>query len=186
MRARDPKDVEARIEQAYLDALADRPFYAIKVSALTAKAHISRSTFYVHYDSALDVLQSLEDALLEGIPAQSVSVQLLAEPARFKSALLVKLAYFETHLEVLQKLIGAHGDPYFQARMDRFFDPAFDAFSTTSGVRQQLLRQALDGARWRLLQWWTAHADAVTISELADFLTAYMAQQLQLARVSED
>ena len=52
-----------KICEAFIEMAKEMPVDQIQVKALVHRAGISRSSFYVHYDSVWDVLQELEEEL---------------------------------------------------------------------------------------------------------------------------
>ena len=58
---------EASVKDAMLKLLATKPLAEITISELTREAHISRSTFYEHFDNTIDVYEALVDEVSKEI-----------------------------------------------------------------------------------------------------------------------
>lgn len=161
-----------RIRQTFLQMLKTTPAERIKVSVLAQKAGISRGTFYTHYTSPYDVLEDIEAQLFNGIPESAVPIE---SKRAVHEELVVKLSYIRQHAETFRILMGVNGDPYFSHQLDRFFSPLVgDYISRLQPPESNLFNEALNGARVSLIRWWLAHLSAVTIEEVATFLTTYI------------
>lgn len=55
------------IKEAFLELMDSIGFEKITVQALTKKAMISRTTFYLHYQDKYDLLDKIENEILDGI-----------------------------------------------------------------------------------------------------------------------
>ena len=58
---------KTNIKNAFLELAQDKKLDDITVSELTARAKVNRSTFYLHYDSVLRVLEDIETEIAEKI-----------------------------------------------------------------------------------------------------------------------
>ena len=54
------KDSAARMENALLELLRDKPFEKITVRLICERAGVNRSTFYAHYSDIFDMIQQME------------------------------------------------------------------------------------------------------------------------------
>ena len=61
------KNAKQRIRKQVLEALKTTDIHSIQVKAITDAIGISRSTFYIYYDSAYSVLQDIEDEFFDGL-----------------------------------------------------------------------------------------------------------------------
>ena len=60
---------ESAIQTAFLELVTEIGFYAITVKDITAKADVSRGTFYQHYNDKYDLLASYEKKIKEDLLA---------------------------------------------------------------------------------------------------------------------
>lgn len=59
-------DARRVICNTMLDLMEEKPMEKVTVKELTARANVSRSSFYMYFDSTYAVLEKLEDDFLEG------------------------------------------------------------------------------------------------------------------------
>ena len=52
------------IVEAYIDLMEEKPYDSIRVKELVQRSNVARSTFYVHFRDAIDVLEGIEGTLL--------------------------------------------------------------------------------------------------------------------------
>ncbi|KRL78851.1 TetR/AcrR family transcriptional regulator [Secundilactobacillus paracollinoides] len=170
--------IDARIRAAYLDLLQTTRFDRIKVKTLILNAGVSHGSFYIYYDSALDVLEDIEDQFLEQLAAKSYTPQAMYQDAHPTDELFNKLTSITEQMPTFKRLLGPNGDPYFERKMSRFFDKKLDDYfqntPSQDPLSQQLIQQAVDGARWSLLTWWAQHSEQLSTAQLAQFLYQYM------------
>lgn len=102
---------------------------SIKVKSLTDSLGISRSTFYLYYDSVFAVLQDIEDVFFERLQEiesafwyYPLDDRYLKEP---HPVLLKVMHYLKGNSEVSSVLWGPHGDPMFQVRCKKMIRHAF-------------------------------------------------------------
>lgn len=110
------------IKRAFIEALHQRDFEHITVSAIVSRAKVSRRTFYLHYRDKFDLLDQLEQHLLEQIRQafaedQSRFKQQLPNLTnlRRQNYLLINQALQAINHErrLWQALLSANGDSHF-------------------------------------------------------------------------
>ena len=67
---------KTNIKNALLDLAQNKKLEDITVSELTSHAQVNRSTFYLHYDSVLSVLEDIENEIAENIVERLDNVDL--------------------------------------------------------------------------------------------------------------
>lgn len=171
--AEDDSTTRKRIIDAFLDMLEEKPLEKIRVTELTERAGIARSTFYTHFDSVYDILENLEHELLDAFPvnryfsSKTTETQEGAQTAQIRAA----CRFVQHNARTLRALCGPNGDPTFQARMlarnEQVMQRLFASVPTerTPSEREMIVRY-IAGGQWYLLQWWVAHEDEVSINEL--------------------
>lgn len=104
---------KARIRDALIALMRDKPVRRITVSELIEKADVSRSTFYAYYRDVYDLKDSIEDAFLREIRAQ---YDALAQIPRTEEEHPITTAVFEIFRRYsgqLAVLLGPNGDMEF-------------------------------------------------------------------------
>ncbi len=114
------KNAKAQIQQQVLEMLRSTHIHNIQVKAVTNALGISRSTFYLYYDSVYAVLQDIEDRYFTGLEAANASFwryplkeEYMEQP---HPVLLDILHYLRANREVSNILRGPFGEPMFQVR----------------------------------------------------------------------
>lgn len=110
------------IQDKLLEFMKTQDIHTIKVKHLADSLGISRSTFYLYYDSVFSVLQDLEDDFFEQL--QNIAAlfwhypldkRYLNEPHPIN---LKVFNLLKKHQERFTILFGPHGDPVFQTRVN--------------------------------------------------------------------
>ena len=107
------------IVEAYIDLMEEKPYDSIRVKELVQRSNVARSTFYVHFRDAIDVLEGIEGTLLGLLSLYR------SDGDAYKGAIAgmpfeCMENWFEVcieHERVLRALTGPHGDPYFTVRL---------------------------------------------------------------------
>ena len=114
------KNAKKLIQKQVLEMLKTTDIHSIQVKALADAIGISRSTFYIYYDSAYSVLQDIEDEYFSGLQAANATFwyyplkkEYMSEP---HPILLNVLKFLEKHRDVSNTLRGPHGEVMFQLR----------------------------------------------------------------------
>ena len=114
------KNAKKRIRQQVLESLKTTDIHNIQVKAITDAIGISRSTFYIYYDSVYSVLQEIEDEYFKGLQAANATFwyyplkqEYMSEP---HPILLNVLEFIKENKEVSSTLRGPYGEVMFQLR----------------------------------------------------------------------
>ncbi len=114
------KNAKKLIQKQILEVLKTTDIHSVQVKAITDAIGISRSTFYIYYDSAYSVLQDIEDEYLKGLEAVNapfwhypLKKEYMTQP---HPVLLDILRYLKDHRDVSNTLRGPHGEMMFQIR----------------------------------------------------------------------
>ncbi len=114
------KKAKEQIRQQVLESLKSNHIHRIQVKAITDALGISRSTFYLYYDSTYAVLQNIEDVFFEGL--EKINATFWRYPLKQEymhqphPVLLEILRYLRANKEVSNVLRGPFGEPMFQVR----------------------------------------------------------------------
>lgn len=164
------KKTERQICEALLALMEEKPFAKVKVTELTEKAHISRSTFYSYYDSLYDVLQAIEDDFLSHI-AEEREVR-----AKFDMAVVEKnFSYIRDNLQMLETLIGPNGDASFLARLGNrskriLLTIADSSGSSLTDTQLAIINEFSRAGKLQVFRWWAQHKNDVSVNEIIDML----------------
>lgn len=144
----DEKKIDRRITRtkrmirdAFTQLMEEKGFEAITVSDLTEKADINRGTFYLHYKDKYDLLEQSEKEVfveLDKIAEEAWKTINMDDIKNLKVGMplpfVIKLfEYLEENSTFMNVILGANGDPSFQARLkevikkkmfDKFFQVA--------------------------------------------------------------
>ena len=112
------KNAKERIREQVLLALKNTDIHKVQVKSIVEAAGISRSTFYLYYDSVYSVLQDIEDEYFDGLRKANaffwhypLRKEYMSQP---HPIFLNILGYLREHREVSNILRGPYGDVVFQ------------------------------------------------------------------------
>lgn len=173
-----PPKLDARIRrtrEALGDALVgliqEKPFETITVQQILDRAHVGRSTFYVHYRGKDDLfLSDLED-FLEGastllLRRQEVSNRVAPVRELFKH--VADMRQLHTALTSSGKMhdFVEMGQGYFARAIERRLKQL--DVSSTSTSQHAAMSQAFAGALLSLMSWWLDHGASGSPEEMDD------------------
>ena len=178
---------ETLICEKLLDMMETIPFQRIKVTEFVKYAGISRSAFYVYFDSIYAVVQKIEDDFISGL---TVEDEVLFPDAKTYRAdkpsphTIAKAEYIKKNLQLVRILTGKNGDPAFQARMAnrswRIFQKKTAGLTKLSDPEKKLLSEYMTGGQFNLYRWYATHESEISVYEMAILLERITAQVLQL------
>lgn len=114
---------QEKIKRALVEELQIKSFDHLTVAAIVKRAHMSRRTFYLHYEDKFDLLKHLEDDLVTEIKRafnhdQEHFKRLLDDrPALWQQNYLLinqTLQVIDQERKLCQVLLSANGDPHFR------------------------------------------------------------------------
>ncbi|XEC94430.1 TetR/AcrR family transcriptional regulator C-terminal domain-containing protein [Paenibacillus tarimensis] len=113
------------LRQALIEVMEERGVERITVSALIEKADINRSTFYLHYADAPDLLRQVKAEIWEGLKQRMEQLNpydYLSYAARnMPDPTMVKIIeYFAEHADFFKVILGPKGDPAFARDIKEF------------------------------------------------------------------
>jgi AcrR family transcriptional regulator len=165
---------DSRIERstkALSDALIalaqEQEFSRITVQQILDRAGVARATFYAHYRNKEDVLDSSYDRLFAVLAA-------ILEASRADDRLF-PVAEFLTHIQSARPMVDAlhRATGIAQLRMlfarhaERIIEQRLVATARTAdAIRRALAAHMLAGALVELVDWWYAHPNAATPTDL--------------------
>jgi AcrR family transcriptional regulator len=172
-----PPKVDARVRRtrdalgdALIGLIQEKPFETITVQHILDRAHIGRSTFYVHYRDKDDLfLSDLEDFL------ESMSTLLLRRqeaskriaPVRELFAHVAEMRQLHTALVAAGKMrdFVELGQGYFARAIER----RLKQLSVSSTINsQRAMSHAFAGALLSLMTWWLDHGASGSPEQMDD------------------
>ena len=179
-----------RMDQALLRLLERKDFAFITVKELCREAEVSRSTFYLHYETVADLLSETTDALLRQFLdsmgrrsedfLQSIAARPLGELRLVTGEYLVPyLRYLRDHRRVFQTAL-AHADIFrleeaYAQLFRHVFTPILDRFQVPEGEREYLVTFYLHGLLAVISQWLRRDCPE-DVETLAAFLSRHVPQ----------
>lgn len=169
-------NTEELICQKLIEMMETTPIYKIKVTNFVEFAGISRSSFYVYFDSIYAVLQKIEDDFFDGLSSEEyllVMDSYSGKAGTMNPVLIRKVEYLKNNIDLLRVLTGPNGDPSYQARLANRTWRLFKEKHKNCKAPKAQMRLACEymcGGQWNLYRYWTTHEDQLDVYEMADML----------------
>ena len=146
------------------------PFHKIKLIDFLKFCDISKSTFYIYFDSIYSVIQKVEDDIFSDIAVLNEETTDVA-----KTSPLARGKKMKSYLKVFRILCGADGDPAFQAMLTNHFKKQINR---RLGVLPLIISEAenaviiehIANGQISMLKWWAFHEDEISLN---NFITVY-------------
>lgn len=161
---------EKQVCDTFIQMMKEKPYSSIKVAELTREAGISRSTFYVYFDSIEDVLQAVEDEFLS---------HLADEKDVYTNYNLTRVAgnfsYVRDHMEIYETLTGPNGDPYFATRIGNrskrvFYNMVSEKNSPLPDAKLAMINEYNQAGKMQVFRWWGEHKNEVSVNDIIETL----------------
>jgi AcrR family transcriptional regulator len=162
-----PRKTDARVQRtrdalggALIGLIQEKPFETITVQHILDRAHIGRSTFYVHYRDKDDLfLSDLED-FLESVSTLLVRQQEASKrvaPVRELFAHVAEMRQLHTALVAAGKMrdFVEMGQGYFARAIERRLKQL--SVSSKNDLQHAAMSHAFAGALLSLMTWWLDH-----------------------------
>lgn len=161
---------ERQVCDTLIALMKQKPFSAIKVSELTREAGISRSTFYVYFESIEDVLQAVEDDFIANL-ADEKDVHANSDT----STIARNFAYVRDNMDTFETLTGPNGDPYFAMRIGNrskriFYNMDNVRNSPLSETQLAMINEFNKAGKMQVFRWWSEHKNEVSVNEIIETL----------------
>lgn len=104
------KDCKLALQKAFLDLLKEKPFDKISIKEITARANVSRTSYYRHYYTQLDLLNKIIDSFFDKLHAiqKHNDVRSAADPEsdrRFSALMYQTILCYYDSAEMLKTII---------------------------------------------------------------------------------
>ena len=155
------------MSQALVSLLEVKEFDYITVKELCQKAGVNRSTFYLHYETTMDLLsetirRQLDDFLSYFTPSPNLSDGFLTCPLEdlmfiSEDYLLPYLNYIQEHKKIFRTTVN-HPDVFNNEKVytqlfTYVFDPILTRFHYTEAQRHYVMRFYLAGITAIVMEW---------------------------------
>jgi len=166
---------ETAITEAFIDLVSEIGFYAISVKDITARADVSRGTFYQHYDDKHSLLNAFEEKIKADLLSALTPGRIPFKTDAVKERVIRLFTYCEENLTVMRALFGKKGDAEFQQRMkDLLWNEVFSQHINYAGlarkfsVPEDYLREYVNSSHYRVFQTWLEKDQRETPEEMTE------------------
>ena len=173
-------DKEQLICDKLIDMMEETSFFDIKVKDFVEYAGISRSSFYMYFDSLYDVLQKIEDDFLSGMFSESATAQTAKsrQVEQLNATFAIKVEYIERNKRLLRILLGPNGDPSFSARLvnryKRIGAESWRGNHIASQEQIDLLLEYVSAGQIQALKWWVSSGTEMDLCVLMLTMERYL------------
>lgn len=176
-----------KIQKAFLELIKSMPVDAIQVKELCRLAGISRSTFYVYYDSVWDILQEIEDEFFGS--AFQIKTSPAYDPVETENIPNKMIDYLQEQKDVIGALGGNTGDYSYFAKwtkamnlqLEQWHQGPFDESDPTA----ILLREFIIGGAQRMLLYWNSHIDTFSSEDMKKAMKIIIEHAPQMFKQSQ-
>ena len=160
-------NMESLICDTLVDMMEEMPFDKIRVTQLVERSGISRSTFYVYYESVFEVLQYVEDRVIDTIIADR---QVTTDIS--KDEMMDIFVNLRKSIRTFYILTGSNGSPSFYAKLasrnrNSLLLLAEKLGSKTTATELQIINEFTLAGKIKVFQWWAEHDNYISVNEMA-------------------
>ena len=164
------------IERALVGLLGSTSLGKVTVTQIVKQAHISRTTFYRHFDSVTDVVDSIEDRIFDAM--RDVNRWAIIEPVNRASihltqSCLARMTYIHDHRDVVIALAGKNGDPLFFQKASQIIEDYWkQRLSAQAGLNVdiEMFSAFMVAGHNAIVRKWLFEHPELTPSEVGEFL----------------
>lgn len=166
------ENVKKKIQKTFLNMVKTMPVEDIKVKELVSLAGVSRSSFYVYYDSVWDVLQEIEEEFWNS--AYNIKRPALEQnqPDNNDAVAHEIIDYLKEHSDVMEAMTAREGDAAYLSTWMKGIRQQIALWSGEApgsiSARTTLLTEFTAGGIQRMLSYWSSHRDEISEQELLD------------------
>jgi AcrR family transcriptional regulator len=150
------------IQDALFSLMKEVPYQNIHINQITDRADISRSTFYLHYETKDDLLLSVMDEIIDEYfqAIDRISSDTTKSPA------FLLFSKWKQNLEKMRLVLGAGMEFRVYQRLRVFNNQRSSLTETTNPLLNDYIRTMLDGASFALLIRWTRDNAKVSVEHM--------------------
>ena len=162
--------VKKKINETFLQMAREMPIPQIQVKTLTQRAGVSRSAFYVYYDSIWDVLQEVEDELIDHASSIKRPAETAGSPVQKDLEVFHEmLSYLIANTSAVEALTTHGGDEAWLASWEARIRKQLSLWRGVplkeDRIEFQLLAEYTIGGIQRLLTEWSKKRGQLTAEE---------------------
>ena len=116
-RPNQTEDTKETIKSAFFKIYKEKNISRITVNDIVTAAGYNRSTFYRYFTDVYDVLEQIEKEILDQFDMRFDQITRCARRMDMKEIIKYTLAPCKVYNKYLAVLLGANGDPTFQAEL---------------------------------------------------------------------
>jgi AcrR family transcriptional regulator len=116
-RPNQTEDTKETIKSAFFKIYKEKNISRITVNDIVTAAGYNRSTFYRYFTDVYDVLEQIEKEILDQFDMRFDQITRCARQMDMKEIIKYTLAPCKVYNKYLAVLLGANGDPTFQAEL---------------------------------------------------------------------
>jgi len=150
------------IQNALFSLMKEMPYQSIRISQITERADISRSTFYLHYETKDDLLLSVVDEIID---EYFQAIDGISSAAGESPAFLL-FSKWKQNLEKMRLVLDAGMEFRIYQRLRIFNDQRSASPETGNRLLNDYIRTMLDGASFALLIRWTRDNARVPVHQM--------------------
>lgn len=163
-----------KLQDSFMKLYKKCPLEKITVRQVAAEAGVTRSTFYVYYDSVYSVLEAIECELQSGLGAyfEQYSGDILEKnPLEPYNSNIKWFEYCRGHRDYLRVLLGPTGDPSFEYKLRKQLKVDINRMMDEDGMLNDYLRkyvvEYVVGATLSLMRYWLESDEDLSAEEIA-------------------
>jgi len=150
------------IQNALFALMKEMPYPSIRISQITERADISRSTFYLHYETNDDLLLSIVGEIIDEY-FQAIDG---FNSASAESPAFLLFSKWKQNLEKMRLVLDAGMEFHIYQRLRSFNDQRSVSLETGNRLLNDYIRTMLDGASFALLIRWTKDNAKVPVRQM--------------------
>jgi AcrR family transcriptional regulator len=150
------------IQNALFSLMKEMPYQGIRINQITERADISRSTFYLHYETKDDLLLSIVDEIID---EYFQAIDGITNDSTESPAFLL-FSKWKQNLEKMRLVLDAGMEFRVYQRLRLFNDQRGASPETANPLLNDYIRTMLDGASFALLIRWTRDNAKVPVRQM--------------------
>lgn len=162
------KKTQTRIQNALFSLMKEMPYQKIRVSQISKAADISRSTFYLHYETKDALLLGIVDEIIDEYFRAIENVRL----GRGDSPARLLFSKWQQHIDQLALVVEAGMEYRIYQRLRAYNKLRGDEVESENALLDDTIRTMLDGALFALLLRWTRDHAVVPAQQMAQIFEA--------------
>ena len=158
----------AKMDKALLELLEKKDFEYITIKEICDKAGVNRSTFYLHYENTVDLLNEATRYVLDEFLAYFEEYKTGSSPdpenAELSELVFIRpecvipyLTYIKENQRVFKTSVKHFGmmgfETYYEKLFRHIFDPILERFDVPKAERQYMMKFYLTGVTAIAMEW---------------------------------